>query len=288
MPALSFDGVDDIARFDSLATALANTSGAAHTLFIVARPHTAASAASYDGLLSLGDATTGIKSALERASNTGVIYWDSSQSTPDVTSSHTITTNVSDYWILVVARISDTAATTSTRFHWRNLSQLGNWTHSDATSSVAAAFSSSATALRIACYSNAADLSPWVYAACGAFNYALSDAQVEAAFGANGAALATSDIWTASGGAPVALIECNVAAASLVDLAGNATSIAVGGAPTLNTGEAPANYTFDGTGVVLQQILPDADVTTTGWSTTPLWSKLSDDSDATVITATLA
>lgn len=37
-----------------------------------------------------------------------------------------------------------------------------------------------------------------------------------------------------------------------------------------------------------QVILPDADTTTTGWTTTPLFSKVNDSSDATVITATLA
>ncbi len=35
-----------------------------------------------------------------------------------------------------------------------------------------------------------------------------------------------------------------------------------------------------------QIILPDADTTTTGWTSTPLWSKVNDASDATVITST--
>lgn len=35
-----------------------------------------------------------------------------------------------------------------------------------------------------------------------------------------------------------------------------------------------------------QVILPDADIATTGWSTAPLFSKINDNSDATVITAT--
>jgi len=38
--------------------------------------------------------------------------------------------------------------------------------------------------------------------------------------------------------------------------------------------------------VEMQQIRPDADVTTTGWTITPLFSKINDESDATVITAT--
>jgi hypothetical protein len=36
----------------------------------------------------------------------------------------------------------------------------------------------------------------------------------------------------------------------------------------------------------LQQFRPDADTTTTGWTATPLFSKINDESDATVITAT--
>lgn len=36
----------------------------------------------------------------------------------------------------------------------------------------------------------------------------------------------------------------------------------------------------------LQQLRPDADVVTTGWSTAPLYSKVNDSSDATIITAT--
>lgn len=43
-----------------------------------------------------------------------------------------------------------------------------------------------------------------------------------------------------------------------------------------------------GTGAAPQQLRPDADTTTTGWSTAPLYSKINDESDATVITATLA
>lgn len=41
-------------------------------------------------------------------------------------------------------------------------------------------------------------------------------------------------------------------------------------------------------GAVAQTVRPDADVLTTGWSTAPLFSKLNDQSDASVVTATLA
>lgn len=38
--------------------------------------------------------------------------------------------------------------------------------------------------------------------------------------------------------------------------------------------------------VTLDIIFPDADITTTGWSTAPLFSKVNDNSDSTVIQAT--
>ena len=52
-------------------------------------------------------------------------------------------------------------------------------------------------------------------------------------------------------------------------------------------GEA-ADYPIGPLVVAGQTLLPDADTTTTGWTTTPLFSKVNDASDATVITATAA
>lgn len=46
-----------------------------------------------------------------------------------------------------------------------------------------------------------------------------------------------------------------------------------------------ADYPIGST-ITLDTVLPDADVTTTGWSTAPLFSKINDASDATVISAT--
>lgn len=54
--------------------------------------------------------------------------------------------------------------------------------------------------------------------------------------------------------------------------------------------DGTGTQTFDdaGGGVSAQVILPDADVATTGWATAPLYSKVNDTSDATVISATAA
>ena len=60
----------------------------------------------------------------------------------------------------------------------------------------------------------------------------------------------TSDWWSNAHGQPTALIECNVAAASLVDLAGNATNIAVTGTPAVDAGETLSSWNFDSTGAL--------------------------------------
>lgn len=63
------------------------------------------------------------------------------------------------------------------------------------------------------------------------------------------------------------------------------TSVTPDGSWSANSGEMwtvfelVAPYAID-------EVLPDADIVTTGWSTAPLWSKVNDASDATVISAT--
>ena len=59
-----------------------------------------------------------------------------------------------------------------------------------------------------------------------------------------------------------------------------------GAGKTVDTGDVPSWW--DDTLFSLVEVDPDADTTTTGWTTTPLFSKINDDSDSTFITATLA
>lgn len=54
----------------------------------------------------------------------------------------------------------------------------------------------------------------------------------------------------------------------------------------LSAASISAHYAAISSQLTLDDCLPDADVTTTGWSTAPLFSKVNDASDATVITAT--
>jgi len=70
----------------------------------------------------------------------------------------------------------------------------------------------------------------------------------------------TSDWWLSAHGQPEFLMEFNVAAASVVDLAGNASSLTVIGAPTLDAGETLNSWNFDGTGIAVTPAV-DIDVT---------------------------
>lgn len=58
----------------------------------------------------------------------------------------------------------------------------------------------------------------------------------------------TSDLWNSAHGQPAFLAELNVAAASVVDLASNASDLAVAGSPNLDSGETMDNWVFDGIG----------------------------------------
>jgi hypothetical protein len=50
--------------------------------------------------------------------------------------------------------------------------------------------------------------------------------------------------------------------------------------------ETDTTAVFDNVNIVPQIVLPSADLAATGWATAPLFSKVNDSSDATVITAT--
>jgi hypothetical protein len=60
----------------------------------------------------------------------------------------------------------------------------------------------------------------------------------------------TSDLWNSAHGQPTFLCECNVAGASVTDLAGNASSPSVTGT-TLDAAETLDSWNFDGTGFVV-------------------------------------
>jgi len=123
------------------------------------------------------------------------------------------------------------------------------------------------------------------------------DSGVTAAVAAGGVAVAATDFSNQAGttatGGYVEQAEINTGSngGSLqVETLDNVTAGTQNATWTMNTAVTAAGCVI----VVfkaepaMQTVLPDADTVTTGWTTTPLYSKINDSSDATVVTATAA
>lgn len=72
----------------------------------------------------------------------------------------------------------------------------------------------------------------------------------------------------------------------LLSLDGNGTADWYVGLWKWGSAASVTDWLGEPSGPTLDSCLPDADITTTGWTTTPLFSKVNDASDATVIQAT--
>lgn len=93
------------------------------------------------------------------------------------------------------------------------------------------------------------------------------------------------DICTAQAGATDSGVE--VASLAVTGTSATGTKIATCSASVNGMG-ASVLVRPGVTGPPPQQVRPDADTVTTGWTTTPLFSKVNDSSDTTFITGTLA
>ena len=122
------------------------------------------------------------------------------------------------------------------------------------------------------------------WASMGYWNALFSDAMVDELI----ANRRTRDWYDHSAGKPMGLWDFNQAAVgtAVTDLTGGGADQTAIVGTTVVSGDDPPGWEF---GIGSRQLLrPSADLATTGWTATPLHSKLSDQSDATVMTATLA
>jgi hypothetical protein len=183
--------------------------------------------------------------------------------------SKAITHSSSDGWMLIA--VTKASGTTTPTFHKYPIG--GSPTHT-AGDSTLATFSTQATV--VFGQIDGADFFKGRLFACAEFATALSNADIESLV-----TTFTRTNWLAKGA--VGLWDENDAFAT--DHTGN------GASRTLLTGttddaDDPADAAGWAAGPT-QAFLPDADTTTTGWTTTPLFSKINDASDATVITGPL-
>jgi hypothetical protein len=109
-----------------------------------------------------------------------------------------------------------------------------------------------------------------------------NDAAVEAALTPDTTAALLLQTWVDA--APLELLRLDTAGA-IEATVGSATEQARTGT-SVDSGDSPVGW--DDTLGTPQAVLPDADTVVTGWTSTPIFSKVNDASDATVVQATLA
>lgn len=235
MGVLLFDGVDDRLRWTTLAQALKDVSDGAWTLAALVKRQTPIS--TYDGICYLlsgtGNGTT----------EAGVSFRDDNTLLADIAgvngcfTSTPLTSTASPY-LLVVSKGSGTV---QPRVGWK-LGSGGSWSHE--TFPVSVPDQIDATILEIGAWETGDPFEGYIGLVAW-WEGAMSDANKEA-LDDN---WRTSDWWNSVHGQPKFLAELNVAGASVIDLAGNASDLAVTGT-TLDGGETLDSWNFDGTGAV--------------------------------------
>jgi len=249
--ALSFDGTNDRVRWNSVKEAIAKLPAGAHTALYLLNRNAANLSDNYDAIGYLlsgssagnGTAQSGIsfKGAVTEAERDRILWDVGTQSL-----GATRFTNITDPLLIIVSKATGSA---KPRIGWK-FGAGGGWTHLDLAANIGNA--AEATMLEVGAWQNGDFLNAHV-GAVALWSGAMSDAHKEA-LGAN---WRTSDIWNSAHGNPVFLCELNVAVASLVDLAGNASSIqaqASSNYPTLDAGESLGGWSFNGKGATTKTL----------------------------------
>lgn len=233
MGALLFDGVNDQLKWTTLASALANASDDGWSVAVLSKLSNLASfrGASYlHSGAGAGTATAGLgySPSVSRPVTdvgSGIQYdyvWDTLQSVP-----HFMCASRPSGAGAVECRLSV------------QLGEAGSVTHH---TSGTLANQAAAAQLQIGTWQ---DSDPWEghIGVVAWWVGQMSDANKEALT----TNWRTSDLWNSAHGRPVFLAELNVAGASVVDIAGNASNLAVVGT-SLDSGETMDGWTFDGAG----------------------------------------
>jgi hypothetical protein len=238
---LLFDGVDDVLKWSSLGTALANVSDGAWTLAALLKgvaitPLSSSDAVSY--LLSgSGAGTVEAGVSFEAADNLVV----------DVSGQPASGTALVDAQTYIVVA-KKAAGTVRPTYDWIN-GPLGSWTHAAPAGGAALADQVAATMLEIGAWQGGDPFDGYI-GLVGWWEGAMSNAQTEAL----SSFWRTSDWWNHAFGQPKFLAELNVAGGSVIDLAGNASSLVATGT-TVDAGESLDAWNFDGYGGIA---IPDA------------------------------
>ncbi|MGH7392422.1 MAG: hypothetical protein ACREM3_23645 [Candidatus Rokuibacteriota bacterium] len=233
---LSFDGTDDRARWTTLATALADVSDGAWTMAILLK-RVSGDVGTWSGLAYLlsgtGNGTAEVGVSFKGAAPVDSLVIDNGSSSQ---SPSAFTSTASPYLFVV----TKAAGTSTPALYWK-LGSAGAWSNESFNNAVADQID--ATILEIGAFQATSDpFGGWI-GLVAFWEGAMSQANAEA-LDDN---WRTSDWWNSAHGQPAFLAELNVACTSLVDLAGNASSLSCTGT-TLDSGETLDSWNFNGTG----------------------------------------
>jgi len=240
MGVLQFDGIDDRLNWTTVTSDLANVSDGAWTMAALLKRN--ATPAVTKGIMYLVSGAGGTATEAGLSFGRGVgnnapfldLTGGGSNAFPSLLSSTT------DTYLLVVSKGSGTVAP---RLGWKQ-EPGGAWTHEDADTTVADQIAS--TGVHIGMWLGGEFIEAHI-GLVGIWEGAMSDAHKEALDNN----WRTSDWWNSAHGTPKFLVELNVATASLVDLAENA-SVPSHVGTTLDAAETLDDWNFDGIGEVLQ------------------------------------
>ncbi len=232
MGVLSFDGVDDKLKWATLASGLANVADGAWTVAVLLRR--ASGSSPYPGVAYL---LSGSGAGVTRAGVSMDFSWVTIVDVdPYTVGAGSALTSTTDSYMVVAAKAAGAGSVRYSVYP----KAAATWTHT--TSSGTLADQIAATMLEIGAWQGGDTFPGWM----GLVTFwegQLSQANVEALV----TNWRTSDLWGSAHGQPKFLAELNVAAGSVVDLAGNASSLTATGT-TLDAGETLTSWNFNGTG----------------------------------------
>jgi len=234
MGVLKFNGTSDRLKWTTLASALSTVSAGAYTSAYVFKRATVGG--DFDALSYLLSGTGNGVAEAGASITTGNRLLNDAGGSEDTNASNPLFNTTNAVYMAVVSKAAGNGAQIYSQF----VKSSSTWNHY---TSSALGDQTAATMLEIGAWQAANDFfRDWM----GIVAYWSGEMTQ-----ANKQALATnwktSDLWNSAHGQPVFLAQLNIAGASVVDLAGNASALTATGT-TLDSGETLSAWNFDGTG----------------------------------------
>lgn len=229
MGVLQFNGSSDRISWVTLTSTLQNVSDGAWTMAILMKMSDLGHFNAFSYMLAGGSARVGCS----YSSTSGAPFIDAGGGKNFPTD---LTSTTSPYLLAV----SKAAGSVAPRISWK-LGSAGSWVTEDSSNTMSDTVASDS--LEVGVWQTTADFFEGWIGVVAWWEGAMSDTNKQA-LDDN---WRTSDLWNSAHGQPKFLVQLNVAAGSVVDLAGNASGLVASGT-TLDAGETLDSWNFNGVG----------------------------------------